>query len=65
MSDSQSPISTDGVSIDLDATQKEAEKKVRRTTDGEPIHSCGKIGLRGCPCWRCTKSDCAACNADI
>ncbi len=61
----QRPISTDGVSIDLDETAARAARKVKRNDHGEPIHACGAEGHRGCPCWRCTKSECAACAADM
>ena len=64
MAKSQSLISKDGISIDIGATAEEAKKNVDRHND-MPIHACGLISNRDCPCWTCTKNDCAACMASM
>lgn len=64
MTKSQLPVSKDGVSIDVGATTEEAFKKVDRD-NGVPIHACGLASHRDCPCWTCTKENCAACMANL
>lgn len=64
MSKTQRPISRDGVSIDLGATAREANKKVDRH-GGVPVHACGLVSYRDCPCWTCIKDQCAACMASL
>ena len=61
----QDPISTDGVSIDVTETARQAKKNVNRTEDGIPIHACGQVSIRECPCWTCVKENCAACFASL
>lgn len=64
MTKSQKLISRDGISIDLGATAEEANKRVDRY-NGIPVHACGKVSNRECPCWKCTTDDCAACMASL
>ena len=65
MARSQPPVSTDGVSIDTFETAKQAAKMVDRDEDGVPIHACGQVSHRECPCWTCTSASCAACFATL
>jgi hypothetical protein len=65
MARSQLPVSKDGVSIDTLETARQAKLGVDRDVAGEPIHACGKVGARECPCWTCTSKNCAACLSSL
>ncbi|MFA6354480.1 MAG: hypothetical protein WCX12_02235 [Candidatus Paceibacterota bacterium] len=60
----QDLLSGNGVSIDLAGTAKEANRNVDRD-EGVPVHACGLVSHRDCPCWICTKNGCAACLASL
>lgn len=64
MSKKQNPISEDGVSISLKKTAEEANKNVDRIND-IPVHVCGQVSHRECPCWKCVSENCAACFATL
>lgn len=64
MSKTQKPIIKDGAYIDLGATAEKANKNVDRHK-GVPVHACGAVSYRDCPCWVCTKENCAACMASL
>ncbi len=65
MTRSQVPVIKDGVSLDMMETAKRATERVDRSKDKIPIHACGKVSSRECPCWICTKNNCAACVASL
>lgn len=55
-------VITDGA-IDLAKTAEMAKKEVKRKDD-VPVHSCGSVSHRDCPCWTCTLG-CKACDASM
>lgn len=65
MPQSQKPVSTDGVGVDLHETARQARKKVKHNETDVPVHACGTMTHQDCPCWICTEEHCAACMATI
>ena len=60
----QGIVTTDGVSMDLPKTAKEAKNGVDRDESGVPIHVCGLRSYRDCPCTKCA-GGCKACFASM
>ena len=59
------PIVITGGAVDIYKTAKAAKEKVDRDEDGIPIHACGAVTRRECPCPICDERNCAACFATI
>ena len=53
----------DGV-VDVKESAMLAKKNVKQV-GGVPVHACGLISHRDCPCWVCTSENCQTCMASM
>ena len=59
------PVIVRNGAIDTEAMATNAKEHVARAKDGTPVHACGLQSSRDCPCWTCTREQCAACTASM